>query len=218
MARKDGVGDAMNTLARHLSRGEPERRSTPHDLLRLSRRRFLDGVPLDMGGLAEELGVGRATVYRWAGNKEQLLGEVIWSLTEPSIQLARDEAQGKGVPYLVDFFQRFLKVVDGFTPLRTLLTADPEGALRILTSRHSGVQSRVVAAVRDLLREQVDAGELDPPVDLDTLAYTTVRICESFLYSDTITGTEREVGQAVEILRLLFTASSTAGGRADRDR
>jgi hypothetical protein len=59
---------------------------------------------------------------------------------------------------------------------------------------------------------------MELPADAADLAYVIVRICESFLYSDTITGTEREVGQAVEILRLLFTASSTAGGRADRDR
>ena len=36
------------------------------------------GQRLDMKSLAQQLGVSRATLYRQAGNREQLLAQVIW--------------------------------------------------------------------------------------------------------------------------------------------
>ena len=39
---------------------------------------FASGQRLDMQSLAQRAGVGRATLYRRAGNREQLLDQVLW--------------------------------------------------------------------------------------------------------------------------------------------
>ena len=44
------------------------------------------GEELDVQGLADELGVSRATAYRWAGNADALVGRVIASLAEDTFR------------------------------------------------------------------------------------------------------------------------------------
>jgi hypothetical protein len=62
----------------------------------------------------------------------------------------------------------------------------------------------MIAAARELLAEQVQAGQLTPALDVDTLAYLIIRIAESFIYSDAITGQEPDVESAVAAVRLLL--------------
>ncbi len=70
----------MTPLQRQLA--EPDRqRPQPIDALRLARRTILDGRRLDMQALAAELGVNRVTLYRWVGSRDDLLVEVLWSMT-----------------------------------------------------------------------------------------------------------------------------------------
>ena len=70
-------------------------RPTPLDALRLARRSWLAGERLDMGALAKELGVSRATLYSWVGSRERLIGEVIWSFAEEGLRQATEAAQGR---------------------------------------------------------------------------------------------------------------------------
>ncbi|HEX9520008.1 MAG TPA: helix-turn-helix domain-containing protein [Streptosporangiaceae bacterium] len=44
-------------------------------------RRVHQGKRLDMQGIADELGVSRATLFRHVGGREALLGEALWLLT-----------------------------------------------------------------------------------------------------------------------------------------
>ncbi|MFF4648418.1 QsdR family transcriptional regulator [Streptomyces sp. NPDC001380] len=174
------------------------------DLLELARTRFQGDGLFEMRELADALGVSRATVYRWAGNRELLLGEVLWDLTGRTLAWAREQARGDGAPYLVEVFERFVVAVDESAPLCRFLLRDPELALRVLTSRHGVVQTRLVAAVRDMLRAAEERGSFRPAIDLDTLAYAAVRLGEAFVCSDVITGTDRDVRRAVDVLRLLL--------------
>jgi AcrR family transcriptional regulator len=181
-------------------------RPTPLDALRLARRRWLAGERLDMGALARDLGVSRATLYSWVGSREKLIGEVIWSFAEAGVRQAREEATGTGPDYVVDVVDRFSHLNAAFEPLRRFIEQDPELALRILTSKDGPVQGRMIAIARELLSEQVDAGRLTPALDIDTLAYLMVRVNESFLYSDLITGSEPDVDKAIEVVRILVNA------------
>ena len=65
---------------------------------------------------------------------------------------------------------------------------------------------REVLGVGALLEDQVAAGKLTLPLDIDTLAYLMIRVNESFIYSDVITGSEPDVDKAVEVVRLLLRA------------
>ena len=51
---------------------------------------------IDMGALATELGISRATLYNWVGGRERLTAEVLWSFAELAITQARKEASGSG--------------------------------------------------------------------------------------------------------------------------
>ena len=66
------------------------------------------------------------------------------------------------------------------------------------------MQLRGIEGTRELLEEQVELGALDTPADLEDLAYVIMRIGESFVYSDVITGTEPDVKKAGQMVRLLL--------------
>jgi hypothetical protein len=68
------------------------------------------------------------------------------------------------------------------------------------------MQRRSVAATKVLLDEQVAAGALEPALETDDLAYLIVRIAESYLYSDVITGGEPDVEKAVDAIHALLHA------------
>ena len=179
-------------------------RTGPLDAFRLGRRLFMAGERPDMQAMAGELGVNRATLYRWVGTKELLLGEVISSFAAETLRRARQEVPGKGAEHVAAVVERVLGEIHSFEPMRRFLERDPEYALRVLTSKESTVQLGSIAGMRDLLAEQVENGALRTPADLDDLAYVIIRIGESFLYSDVIIGSEPDVAKAGLMVRLLL--------------
>src|SRR4051794_32879684 len=127
--------DMATGLERALADDGMKRRPTPLDALDLARRHWLAGERIDMGALAKELGVSRATLYSWVGSKERLLGEVIWSFAEAGVAQSRERATGTGAAYIVDVMDRFTRLNATFDPLRRFIASDPELALRLLTSK-----------------------------------------------------------------------------------
>src|SRR5579863_9005147 len=59
--------------------GRRGRRATasPDDVLAVVTELYLQGQRVDITVVAARLGLGRATIYRWFGSREALLGEVI---------------------------------------------------------------------------------------------------------------------------------------------
>jgi len=211
-------------LERALARDRATARSTPIDALRVARDHWVAGDRLDMSALAQELRISRATLYSWVGSREKLIGEVLWSFAEEGLRQARAASGGTGADRVVNVFQRFIRLNATFKPLRRFVEQDPELALRVLCSKSSPVQARMIAVTRDIVAEQVQAGALEPALDIDTLAYTIIRVAESFLYSDVIVGSEPDVERAVEVVRVLLHArplpgrSKSGGTRMNRSR
>src|SRR5262245_23011868 len=58
----------QTVLQRQLATGRPQPKATALDVFRLARKRFLAGERVEMGALAEELDLNRATMYRWVGS------------------------------------------------------------------------------------------------------------------------------------------------------
>jgi AcrR family transcriptional regulator len=196
--------EAATPLERSLADGRT--RATPLDALQRAREIWQAGQPLDMSALATALQTSRATLYRWVGSKERLLGEVIWTFASDAMDEARAAAPGSGPAHVAGVVERYMRGAMAFQPLRRFVEADPEYALRVLASANSPMQRRSILAVRRLLAEQVEAGKLEPPLDLDTLAFLVVRIVESYLYTDVITGGEPDVEQAAEAVHVLLSA------------
>jgi len=158
------------------------------DAIAAARRTFLRGERVEMQALAEELGVSRVTLHRWVGSRDELLGQVIWSLAERALAAAGAATRATGAAGIADTAGRYLQGAHEAPWLRAFLEREGEIALRVLTGGRSVMQRNSVGATRALLEAEVEAGRLDPPMDLDDLAYTIVRIGESFLYTDMITG------------------------------
>jgi AcrR family transcriptional regulator len=193
-------------LSRLIEADERPRRSTPLDVLERARTKWLAGDRIDIGKLAHELGVGRATVFRWVGTRENLYGEVCSALFARELERARGAAKGTGVAKLLDTLAGLLRSLATAAPLRRFVADDPEFALRVLTSRASPVQYRCTVAIRELLDELIAAGALEPALPSDELAYVIVRITEAFLYRDVLTGDAADVEAAIRAIGILVKA------------
>jgi AcrR family transcriptional regulator len=187
-----------------LLRAEPvSPRVSPLDLFKLARKKWIAGERIELGKLASELGVGRATVFRWVGSREDLYGEICSAMFLSELERAGGAAKGHGLARMIDIMERMLHALAAATPLRRFVQEDPEFALRVLTSRASQVQYRCTIAVRELIWELVP----EPALPADELAYLVVRITESFLYRDVITGDEADIEAAIRAIRLLLSAT-----------
>jgi AcrR family transcriptional regulator len=183
--------------------GPPE--EIPSEIFQAALVTFAAQRRLDMRALAGELGIGRATLYRKVGNRDRLLGEVIWYLTRRALVRAAAEAGGRrGADRIVATVQAFMTFVHVQPDLRRLLEAEPEAALRILTSKDGPVQRGVVEALERLMADEEAAGRLKLTIDRELLAFMIVRIGESFLYADVIADFEPDVDTAVEMVRRLL--------------
>jgi AcrR family transcriptional regulator len=185
--------------------------ATPAAAFMAARRMYLKGQRVDMLALAAELGVSRTTLYRWTGHRERLLADILWSLSDEVFEHAKaDHLEHTGVERLLAIFRQHVGVLVEAQPLHTFLRQETHAALRILTSRESGVQSRTVEKLAELYREEQESGAFTPRASVGTLAYAVVRVTEGFIYSDAIVGgaevitVEPEIERAAEIVALLL--------------
>jgi AcrR family transcriptional regulator len=191
-------------LTRALRGPSPAPRSAPIDAFRLARKWFLDGRRVDMQQLAAELGVSRATLYRWCGSRELLIGEVIWSINERSLGETRAKTRGSGRALITRTLQHSMAQIRDFEALKQFVAEDAEYALRIITSKQSVVQARLIEWTADFLKAEIN---VRADVDLADLAYVLVRVCESFVWSDMITGAPPATDKAVKIVDMLISAA-----------
>jgi AcrR family transcriptional regulator len=181
-----------------------ECRPDPLTAFRVARRWFLAGRRIEMQELAAELGVNRTTLFRWVGSRDDLLAEIIWSLAEPTLTHVMEQSPERGARRITNAASRFATLVDQAFFFREFLRREPERALRILTTRASPVQARMVSAIDALLRDEITQGRLHPPLPSPDLAYLIVRIVESFLYADIITGQQLDIAKAEEAIAALL--------------
>jgi AcrR family transcriptional regulator len=179
-------------------RGRPAAASR-EDVLALAMHRYLRGRRVDVQAIAAELGLGRTTIYRWFGSREELIGEVLFLAAEPLLDDARRTAGGRGGPALLETFDRFNRSLADAPALRQFLEQEREAALRIITSSGGVLQPRIVARIAGLIEDEVRAGNYDAPVDPATLGYAIVRLAEAFLFNDAAAGLRGDVDRLREV-------------------
>jgi AcrR family transcriptional regulator len=189
-------------------RGRPPAASR-EDVLAAALDAYLHGRRIDVRAIAAELGLGRATVYRWFGSREALVGEAVARAAEPLFLEAREAAAGSGGAALLDTFDRINRGLAAAPALRAFLELERD-ALRILTSSGGIVQPRAVATIQRFIEDEVRAGAYDPPVDPSTLAYAIVRLAEAFLFNDATAAVRGEVERLREIEAALLGVPSTS--------
>ncbi len=146
------------------------RRAGPQDAAELARATFLHGVRVDMGVMAGQLGVSRATIYRWCGSRELLHEKILEQRAQEFSGWARAHAQGEGLERVIDAVRLILAETAKAQPVRRFMEREPKLALRILTRRRGAVQRAITESLVDMLSEG------DGPAVTDDL---TLRIGEA---------------------------------------
>lgn len=185
-----------------------DRLDTRDDALRAfdgAREAFIAGNRISMGELAAELGVDRTSLFRWVGNRDALLSEVLWSLAVPTfVQAEHASAHLSGAPRVVAVLTDVVNGLITATYFRTFLRREPARALRLLTTKESPIQLRYTATVEWLVRRELGEEPLGGAIDPAGLAYLLSRVSESFSYADLISGDEPSVDRAHAAFRLLL--------------
>ena len=188
-----------------IAEGTDRPQDVPAEIFDAALATFLDKRRLDMRALAGELGISRATLYRRVGGRDHLLGAVIWFLTRRALARAYEGTEElRGTERIVTVIERFMRDVRSQPALGRLLEAEPEAALRILTSKHGPIQGGIIAVLERLMALEERRGRLKLNIDHGTLAYAIVRIGESFLYADVIADNDPDVDQAVAVIGRLL--------------
>jgi AcrR family transcriptional regulator len=166
---------------------------------------FVAGQRLDMRSLARRVGVARATLYRRAGNREQLLDQVLWWRAR-LLLAAQVRASGHltGTDRLTAVIDGVLRAIGADRPMRMFLESDPETALRVLTGSRSAVHQGVVAALENLIDLERGRGAFDASLETPTLAFAIVRVADGFLYSDVIADRGPGIRRAVIVIAALL--------------
>jgi AcrR family transcriptional regulator len=186
-------------------RGRPPTASR-EDVLAAARGQFLAGERVDLTILARQLGLGRATIYRWFGSRERVLGEVIAAELDALIERKRRQVRRRGVQGLLEVFDAVNRSLARSEPLRRFLEQERLAALRLLTGSAGIVQPRAVASLTELIAAEVAGGRYEPPADPATLAYATVRLAEAFLYNDASIGMRGDHARLREVEAALLGA------------
>jgi AcrR family transcriptional regulator len=159
-----------------------------------------------MQGLADELGVSRATLFRHVGSREELLSKALWVLTERTLAAAaaRWEAErSEGELHTPGTGRHLNAMVSQSKALHRLLGDEPALTLRVLTDPRGRVQTGVVTFVEALLRRDVAEFGLVTLIEPDALAYALVRMGESFLYADVLAARKPDVATADRLQQAL---------------
>jgi hypothetical protein len=154
----------------------------------LARRTFLAGERVDSNVLAATLGIDRTSLFRWLGNRDAVLSEVLWSLAEPTLTRIERATTLEGAARITSILGDFVATLIEAPSFRGFLKREPARALRLLTTKDSQVQRRYLAAVEAMLEIEVARGRMHFALTVHDLAYLLVRISESFTYADLITG------------------------------
>jgi AcrR family transcriptional regulator len=191
--------------ARRRRNGDAVARATPADVFELAHTTWLSGQRVDMAALAAQLKISRATLYRWTGHRDRLLGEIILASAEDLFERAeREVAHLAGSERILAKFRLNTGRMVRSPALRSFLQNETHAALRILTSRGGVVQPGIARLIAADLRAEEEKGTLRPRLEVDVLAYAIVRVTEGFIYNDAIAAIEPEVETAARVVEVML--------------
>ncbi|VAZ96679.1 QsdR family transcriptional regulator [Mycobacterium pseudokansasii] len=178
--------------------------ATKEEVLALARRPFLAGERLDVRSIASELGLSRATLYRWFGSRDALAGAVIAAEFELLFSRTAARHRLRGAARLLEVTEQVVRRLAGNDALRRYLENEPMTALRILTSSSGQVQQRAVAMFTELIARIEAEDGYQPTIERSTLAYVLVRLAEAFLYNDAAAGIRGDVDKLRDVVAVLL--------------
>lgn len=163
---------------------EPVRpRPTPAAAFAHARTMLREGRRIDMVTLAAEIGVARATLYRWTGGRERLLAEATWAEMEAMADhLMTASKRQRGLARIESVCVEFLGAFAQNPGVNAFLQHERDAGLELLTRVNGGFRPRLVTWIQAQIQAEVDAGHYRPPADPALLAEGIVTIGERFLH------------------------------------
>jgi AcrR family transcriptional regulator len=179
----DAADDLTPAAREALAGSPPDPRPTPGAAFTLAREWVRAGRRLDMAALAGELGVSRNTLYRWTGDRDRLLGDVVWAdLSLIADAAAASAAQPPGFARLEAATHRFLDLVSDQSAVRALLANEGASGLMLLTAPRGPIRPRLVTRLAAEIEADAAAGAYRAPAPPPVLADGIVSLGERFLH------------------------------------
>jgi AcrR family transcriptional regulator len=178
------------------------------DALRVATAAYLAGTTIDMSAISHELGVGRATLYRHVGSRDQLLARVLEDATVRTFRRSRVRSRHGTVDAVTARLERFMADVLDSAPLRILIEREPVVFMRLVLGPGS-VEDVSCALVQDMLEQELGADLLIEPA---VLARAIVRVCDSLMYAHLLNNTPPALDSALEVVAMLLHAAHSSGG------
>ncbi len=155
---------------------------TPAAAFARARQLFQAGERLDMGRLADDLGVARTTLYRWTGDRDRLLADVLWAETKGALDALGAVAAGGPYPHTETIAVGFIDVLCGAQPVRSFLHTEGQRALLALTVPSSTYRTRLLDYVSETIEADIAHG-YTPPETPRLLADSVISLTERFLHN-----------------------------------
>ena len=155
---------------------------TPAAAFARARQLFTAGERLDMGRLADDLGVARTTLYRWTGDRDRLLADVLWAETKGGLDALKAVAALGPYPHTETIAVGFIDILCGSEAVRSFLLSEGQRGLQALTVPSNTYRTRLLDYVTESIENDAAHGYV-PPEDPRLLADTVISMTERFLHN-----------------------------------
>ena len=189
----------MKITAVSLHQFQGFRKPTRDDAIAFARTRFLLGQRIEMGAIADELGIGRTTLYRWVGERDELIEQVLTGLVDDWFTVVEVQAKGTGRERVLDLFRKFLDIAAASDPVTELAEREPALTMRILLDRQGSLALRS----KQLLSEVVERDLPDREVSENIIDAIEMGAA-SLVWANMAAGREPDIDGAVSLASTLI--------------
>jgi AcrR family transcriptional regulator len=177
------------------------RRASPDDALAFAQAAFVSGDRLELGILADRLSIGRTTLYRWFGTREQLLERVLVRLTREFSTAVQAELQLNGIDRVLEFTRHMINATIGFEPAQAFVAREPQLALRLLIGEHGAVHHAIVEEILSVLAQSSLVEDIPGLEDRINVA---VQVGTALQWATFAIGDQPDTQRVVDIVQMLI--------------
>jgi AcrR family transcriptional regulator len=190
------------------ARRGPRPAATPQQVLDVATGMLSRGELPEMAALAEQTGVGRTSLYRWFGDRDALVGEVLSTYLEEALEQGYRHARARGGRRVARAIEALIRDATSREPFLRLLNAQPQVMLRIIMSPNGSVQTRSIATVAALIDRARQNGRYRPILDAESLAFILVQTGQSYTWARAATGQQPDVEETIRVTEALLLAEA----------
>ena len=192
------------------ARRGPRPAATAEQVLALAAELLARGELPEMAALAERSGAGRTSLYRWFGDRDALVGEIIARVLEASLEDAFRRSRARGGRRVAAAIDALLRSGAANAPFIELLRTQSAVMLKVIMSPEGAVHARSVGAVEAMIETERRAGRYRPMLDARNLALILVQIGQAHTWARAATGAPPDVDETMRMTEALLLAEREA--------